>query len=402
MKKRVLILSLSYYPRFVGGAEVAIKEITERLSNKYEFHLICNRYDSTLPTQEVLGSVTVHRIGFVTRNPSIHHLSKFPLHLNKALYQWLAYRKACSLHHKYHFDLMWAMMAHSCGVPAALFKRTHPDVPYVLTLQEGDPPKHIENRMKVFGGLFRSAFVRADVIQSISTFLQEWAQSMGHKGKSVVIPNAVNVKHFSRPISTSQRYKVQKAFSKRDGDVWLVTTSRLVYKNALDDVIRALHHLPKTVHFFIYGIGPEESKLKHIAKKIDVDSRVHFEGEIPHDVMPLHLKACDIFVRPSRSEGMGNSFIEAMAVGLPVIATQEGGIADFLFDAERNPEKPTTGWAVQKDSPKDIANAVKKIITDPENAQRVTTQASIMVAEHYDWDTIAHRMNDEVFAPLFR
>ena len=89
---------------------------------------------------------------------------------------------------------------------------------------------------------------------------------------------------------------------------------------------------------------------------------------------------------------MGISFIEAMAADLPVIATQEGGIADFLFDAKQNPDKATTGWAVDTDSPAQIVEAVKDIIAHPDQVQKVTEVAANMVREKYDWDTIAAAM----------
>jgi glycosyltransferase involved in cell wall biosynthesis len=118
--------------------------------------------------------------------------------------------------------------------------------------------------------------------------------------------------------------------------------------------------------------------------------------------MPKYLKACDIFIRPSRSEGMGNSFIEAMAAELPVIATQEGGIADFLFDEQRNSNKVTTGWAVDADRPEQIAAAVRDIIDRPEKVSAVTRQAKQMVLEKYDWDLIASQMETKVFDPLLQ
>ena len=95
---------------------------------------------------------------------------------------------------------------------------------------------------------------------------------------------------------------------------------------------------------------------------------------------------------------MGNSFIEAMAAGLPVIATQEGGIADFLFDSKRNPNVPATGWAVDKDSPTQIADAVKDILAHPDTTREVIGRARQMVAEKYDWSLIARQMQERVFA----
>lgn len=284
------------------------------------------------------------------------------------------------------------MMAHSCGIPAGLFKASHPGVKYLLTLQEGDPPEAIEALMRPVIGLFRQGFSRADALQPISSFLMAWGKRMGFAGEAEVIPNAVDTKRFAHAFPEGERAAMRTQLGKRDGDVFIVTTSRLVHKNAVDDVIRALPLLPDTAFFLIYGIGPDEAKLKALAKELGVAHRARFMGEIGHAEMPLMLSACDIFIRPSRSEGMGNSFVEAMAAGLPVIATQEGGIADFLFDAKRNPELPTTGWAVDANAPQQIADAVERILAHPEETQRVVDSAKKLASEKYDWDLVARDM----------
>ena len=97
---------------------------------------------------------------------------------------------------------------------------------------------------------------------------------------------------------------------------------------------------------------------------------------------------------------MGNSFVEAMAAGLPVIATQEGGIADFLFDEHRNPDQETTGWAVDANNPEQIAAAVEDIMTRPNKVEAVTARAKALALEKYDWDLIARNMKDNVFGDL--
>ncbi len=403
MKKRILIFSLAYYPKHIGGAEVAIKEITDRIPQaEYEFHVVCNRYDTTLLREEQIGNVFVHRIGLATKNPSMGDLRKLPLHLCKITYQWQAYWVAKRLHRTYQFDGIWAMMAHSCGVPAAKFKKKYSSVPYVLTLQEGDPPEYIEHKMRIFGKTFTEAFTRADVIQSISTFLQKWAISMGATGKLVFIPNAVDTKKFMTSYSQEELEAVRNELELSARDFALVTTSRLVHKNGIDDVIRALALLPDHVKFIVFGVGPDEEKLKKIIIELKLQNRIQLRGQIGHAVMPKYLKACNAFIRPSRSEGMGNSFVEAMAAGLPVIATQEGGIADFLFDSVRNPTLETTGWAVSKDNPSQIATAVLEIINQPEKVAFVTSRAKVMAVEKYDWDLVANRMEAEVFKPLWK
>ncbi len=402
MKKKILIFSGSYYPKHIGGAEVAIKEITDRLSAEdYEFHLVCNRFDSTLPKTEQIGNVMVHRIGLTTKEPSMGDLRKPPLHLNKLTYQWQAFWAAKKLHKQHKFDGIWAMMAHSCGVPAGKFKAAFPDVKYLLTLQEGDPPEYIEQKMRLFEKAFDKGFASADTIQVISTFLGNWAKQKGYQGEPVLIPNAVNTAHFTQFYTEAELQAAKRELGKKADDVFLVTTSRLVKKNATDDVVRAIALLPKNVHFVVYGTGPDQLMLEKLIAELGVSDRVHLLGHIDHAVMPKYLNVCDVFIRPSRSEGMGNSFVEAMAAGLPVIATQEGGIADFLFDEQKNPDKPTTGWAVDADSPEQIAEAVTDIMTRPEKVQQVTDTAKAMVLKKYDWDLISNRMETEVFEPLF-
>src|SRR3989344_2385799 len=333
-RKKILIFSLAYFPKYVGGAEVAIKEITDRIPD-VEFHMVTLSLAPGLPKKEKVGNIIVHRVGF--GNTSI---------VNKFVFQFLAAWKGLSLHRGHRFDALWAVMAHSSGVPAAIFKSFQPRVPFVLTLQEGDPPRHIERTMLPLWPLFSRAFKKADVVQAISTFLGHWAKYRGFRGEPVLIPNAVNTKHFSYEFRDIVLAHQRDELGKKMGDVFLVTTSRLVKKNAVDDVIRAMPLLQENVHFVVFGVGPDERKLKDLIAKLHLENRVHMLGEFTHKDIPLLLQSCDIFVRPSRSEGMGNSFVEAMAAGLPVIATQEGGIAEFLFDEKRNPDKPITGFAV--------------------------------------------------------
>lgn len=388
--KRILIFSLQYFP-LVGGAEVAIKEITDRIPD-IEFDMVTLRFDSNLPEVEQIGNVRVHRIGLARPNPNMANLRKFPLHLNKYLYQFTAARYASRLHRDNKYDAIWAMMAHSCAIPAGMFKAKHPDVPYLLTLQEGDPPEYIERMMRPVWPLFVQGFVLADQLQAISTFLLAWGKRMGFKGEGVLIPNAVSTDRFAH-VDASEVEKVKNELGKKNGDIYLVTTSRLVPKNAVDVVIHAMLFMPEHTTFIICGVGPQEANLRSLAKELQVENRVRFLGHVEQQKLPALLHASDIFIRPSRSEGLGISFIEAMAAGLPVIATQEGGIADFLFDEKRNPDKEPTGWAVDTDSPEQIVQVVENILAHPEKVKEVTERAYHMVLKKYNWDAIAQQLH---------
>ena len=403
MPKKILIFSLAYFPKHVGGAEVAIKEITDRLSPEaYEFHMVCNRFDTTLPREEQVGNVYVHRIGFTKHNADTQSLFHPIFYFVKILYVPGAACKAWQLHRKLSFDGFWCMMLYM-SYPVALLRMISVRIPYALTLQEGDTFERVFERwyIKLFSPILLFGIRHATVVQSISTFLDGWAKKKGYTGQSVVVPNAVNTKHFMQSYSDTELQATRTELGLSEDDVALVTTSRLVEKNAVDDVVRAIALLPPRVKFVVFGTGPDGDKLKSLIAKLQITDRVLLRGQISHEVMPKYLKACDIFIRPSRSEGMGNSFVEAMAAELPVIATQEGGIADFLFDAKRNPDTPTTGWAVDANSPEQIKQAVEDILSNPDSVNAVLATAKQMAVEKYDWNLIADRMDKEVFQPLY-
>jgi glycosyltransferase involved in cell wall biosynthesis len=299
------------------------------------------------------------------------------------------------LHKRHRYDALWAMMSYMV-FPIVLLRLMGVKVPYVLNLQDGDPFERVFGRLFIlpFKPLLLYGFRHATVVQTLSHYLAAWAKKAGYRGTIEVIPNGADVKRFIE----AQPRDIQR----KEGDIWLVTSSRLVHKNAVDDVIRSLAFLTPNIKFLILGVGEEEKALRALVKSQKVEDRVVFQGYVSHADLPGYLKACDIFIRPSRTEGFGASFPEAMAAGLPVIATQEGGIADFLFDAKRNPEKPTTGWAVDKDTPEQIAEAVKEIFNNPEQTKRVIENARELVSKSYDWDLIAKDMKEKVFSRLFK
>lgn len=397
--KKVLIFSLVYYPKHVhGGAEPAVKEITDRIDpSDIEFHMVTLGYDSALPKVSREGNVLVHRIGLMKPDIEVEQFDIFPLFLNKYLFQFLAAWKAYRLHKKYHYDATWALLAHSCGVPAALFKLMHPKVPYILTLQEGDPVEHIEKVVRPLWPLFVRAFTTANVVQAISNHLGNWARARGFTGPLEIVHNGANPRDIADETNPADVEKIKQELGKKLGDIFLVNTARLVHQKGSDTTIQALPKLPEQVKLLLVGSGEDEKKLKQLAKDLDVANRVIFTGHVDRSVVTLYRKASDIFVGPSRSEGLGNAFVSAMASRLPVVATQEGGIADFLFDAKRNPDKPTTGWAVDKDKPEQIVEAVNSILSHPEEVKKVAQTARAMVFEKYNWDSIARDMRTKVF-----
>ncbi len=356
--KKILIFSTAYFP-FVGGAEVAVKEITDRIGD-IQFDIITLRFNRKDLAKEKIGNVNVYRVGG-----------------GKLLFPFFACVKASALHKKNDYDAIWAMMAAYAGFAALFFKLKHPKIPYLLTLQEGDPIDYIKKKVRFVYPLFKKIFTKADMIQAISNYLADWAKEMGVKCPIEIVPNGVDV----------NKFKSQILNLKNREEKILITTSRLVKKNGVDDVIMAMRHLPDGVKFYIIGDGPERKNYELLVAEHKLRDRVRFFGYLPHEEIVKYLRNADIFIRPSLSEGMGNSFIEAMAAGIPVIGTPVGGIPDFLHDGE-------TGLFCEVRAPKSIAEKVQILLENNELSQKIVSNAQKMVAEKYDWNLIVKKMKN--------
>ena len=360
MTHHTLIFSTAYHP-FVGGAEVAIKEITDRIDN-IKFSMITPRYDRKLKKEEKVGNVYVYRIGFGNK-------------FDKFLSPFLGAMKTISINKKDKIDTFWCMMVSftsGAAYIADFFLRKKKHI--VLTIQEGDSKEHIKRkRFGLIGLSWKMALKRSTRVTVISSYLQKLVRDYGYKGKIDLIPNGVNFDLFS-------------SIPKKEHDGFcIITTSRLVYKNAIDEIIKSLQYLSEDVKLLVLGTGFLEKKLKKLAEEMNVSNRVEFLGHIKHKDLPRYFSISDVFVRPSRSEGMGISFLEAMAAGIPVIATNVGGISDFLYDME-------TGLVCNVDDPESISDNIKKLKSNFNLKNDIIYKAKKLVKEKYGWKKISKNM----------
>lgn len=382
--KNILIFSLAYIP-FVSGAELAVKEITDRIrpnslstdSSSFHFDMITLRFDKKWPKFERIGNVNIHRVSS-----------------SKLLFPFIAFLKAIILHAKKRYSLIWSIMANRAGYAALFFKLTHPKVKYLLTLQEGDTvsyPKEQAGFLWLFvGSMFGKIFTKADCIQCISKFLADWAKDMGKKDCVEIVPNGIDVEKAVKSIKS----KVHKVGGQKK---IIITTSRLVYKNGVDILIEAMALLKKeglanNIQCQILGGGQDEEKLKELTRVSGLSNEVVFLGHINQEIVYDYLANADIFVRMSRSEGLGISFLEAMGAGLPIIATRVGGIPDFLKDPSDVSEDKATGLFAKVNDPKDLADKIRMLINDENLAQTIASNGKNLVLTQYSWDIVAGKM----------
>jgi glycosyltransferase involved in cell wall biosynthesis len=147
-----------------------------------------------------------------------------------------------------------------------------------------------------------------------------------------------------------------------DGPLRLLSVARLEQgfeDKGVDDVIRAmpavLRELPE-VTYSVVGAGSDVPRLRELARSSGVEAAVDFAGALDHQALLDAYRACTAFVLPSRREGFGLVFLEAMAVGRPVIAADAGGAPEVVIDGE-------TGVLV--DDTALLADAIVSLLRDP-------------------------------------
>ena len=134
----------------------------------------------------------------------------------------------------------------------------------------------------------------------------------------------------------------------------------------------------------IIGDGSERKNLEKLTDELGLQEKVKFLGEISNEKIPEYLLAADCFVLPSIKEGFGIAVLEAMAVGVPVIASRVGGILDIIEDG-RN------GLLVEPVDSEAIAQAILKIYEQPEISSYLTNSAAAELVR-YDWQNIAAKV----------
>ncbi len=386
-KKTIAIFSTAYHP-FIGGAEVAVKEITDRIS-KYDFILFTAKIKRGLLNVEKIGNIQVYRLGFG------FSFDKFFLPI-------LAFIKFFTLYPKPYTPnpILWGMMASYGSIAAYLIKLFKPQIPFLLTLQEGDSEEHLKYGKFGMVGFFGKRIIKkADYIQVISGYLKDFVLRRGAKARISIVPNGVDITKIQNVKLENQNGKenFKEELNIKDDEKVIITTSRLVYKNGIDVLIKAIAELKKInlelkIKLLILGDGVLRKNLEKLVDELSLENNVLFLGLIPQDEIYDYLAISDLFARPSRSEGLGNSFLEAMACGVPVIGTSVGGIPDFLIDNE-------TGVFCEVDDPKNLASKIILLLQDENLRKKIIENGKNLVKSKYDWLSISKQM-ENIFKQL--
>lgn len=354
----VLVFSASYLP-CIGGAEIAIDEVTKRVVDM-RFLILTARYTRRLPRYEKKGDVEIVRLGFGVK-------------LDKWLLPLTAFFAGKKIIKERGVRILWCVMISQAAIAAYLLKKIYTHLALCITLQEGDSEEHLRyRRLGLIDFFWRRLLKVADGVTAISNYLAERAQSSGYSKNVRIIPNGV-------------REEYLKGETLKDSKKVVLSVSRLVEKNGLDDLLCAFKLLEaggNPYRLLVIGEGPLRSKLEKLRAELGLENSVEFLGLVPHEELLEYYRKSLVFVRPSRSEGLGSVFLEAMGAGVPVVATPVGGIVDFLEDGK-------TGIFVEPGNPESISEGLKRVLGDQALAYRIGSNGRELIREKYLWPGIA-------------
>lgn len=368
------ILRIAYiclnFPPAIGGIASQLSEVAKELANRgHEMHILTPGIEGA-PAFEELGNLFIHRIPMA------------PGAISKSIY----ILKAIICFNKIRPDLVHA---HDIFLPTTtsaiykLFSKT----PVVLTIHTsssglglGDVAVLKQSRF----GPFRQNWLswNIDYFIVISRIIEKDIKTMDiPASKLVPIPNGIDMERFI-PASPDERSTLRQQLGLPEGMI-VIYTGRLHTDKRVDKLVKiwaGIREEHPDASLILVGAGPDEEALRRSA-----GPGVIFTGST-QNVAP-YLRSADLFVLPSISEGFSLSVLEALACGLPVVATPVGAIPELIQHGQN-------GWIVEVDNLQDLGNSIRKLMDDPDLRTCLGHAGRQSVEKKYSLSTIASELID--------
>ena len=255
---------------------------------------------------------------------------------------------------------------------AALIGQWYHHKPILATVQGSDIFQ--VPRLPLGQWFTKQTLTRSYHITALSNALKEQLLSMGiDDSKITIIPNGVNTSTFT-PLPPRQRENI------------ILFVGSLIQRKGANFLLKAMSLLaPSFPHYrlVIVGDGPQRITLQQLAGRLGIDHRVTFTGRLPQDQVKKWMRRAKVFVLPSTEEGMGVVLIEALASGTPVVASKVGGIPDVVTSDVGILVPPKNGQA--------LADALRGILQNPSDWDKMSHRARQRAVEIYDWGQVSRR-----------
>ena len=352
----VAILVLLFPPKWVAGTEIATYNIAKHLAKRgHEVHVITS-LDEGLPKESIEQSFYVHRI----KIPQMRFLG--------IVVFWL---KALPLLKRLKPDMVHGQST-TTGIVGFLAKKLLKK-PYVV--YERGSEVYLPWLFKT--PISKLVLRRADVVIALTEDMKTEMQKI-YSRDVAVIPNGIDLESYE-DLPTKEASRQRLALNNNDKIILFVGTLRPV--KGLKYLIQAMNMVRQKdtkARLMLIGYGEERQSLEGLVKELDLGDRVTFVGKVPNEKVPEYMAASDIFVLPSLSEGFPVVILEAMASGLPIVATKVGGLPEIVKDGEN-------GFLVKPRGPEELADKVLALLEN-EELRRGMIRNNRNKVQQYSWE----------------
>ncbi len=271
------------------------------------------------------------------------------------------------------YDIIHAHYAIPQGLSGALIKKVRKK-PLVITVHGSDLT--VLGESKFFRPLLKWVLDEADVIIAVSAYMKGLLIKLGIDAEKIRII-----------------YSGVDSHAMAEGDVRrVVFIGALVWQKAVDILIEAFKDIKGSfpdAGLLIVGDGPQRKSLESLVSRLGLRD-VEFKGYV--DDLDSLFTSRSVFVLPSRNEGFGLSILEAMARGVPVVASKAGGIPEIVKDGQN-------GYFFTTANPRSLAEAVKKVFADNDVRARLIN-GGLETVKNFTWEDMTEE-TDEVYEEIF-
>jgi glycosyltransferase involved in cell wall biosynthesis len=398
---RIYIVISDFLPGVGGAEKQALAQGRSLRERGYQATIITFRRARSWPKREVMGGVPVIRVAgllMADRERLPRLLQKLAYLMALAVMGWALWR------HRQCFDILHVYKLNLLALPTALVCRLT-SKPMIIAVRAADSGKaaksqntvsliaepagatvrwqQVDGRTRVEGDLDDLARLGKPVVRFARSLLYSihavvvvlssrtrdyLATHDFHLPDVQLIPNGVDITRFTPP-------RVDASINERAQVV--VCVSKLRYQKGIDVLLQAWHlvhqHAPQA-RLIIVGNGPLQAQLERLAQTLDIADSVQFTGLQSDVTAQLHRGS--LAVLSSRWEGMPNAVLEAMACGLPCVATRVSGSEDII-------QHGVNGLLVEPEDFQGIAQALLTLLRDPVLAQKYGQAALETIERHY-------------------
>jgi glycosyltransferase involved in cell wall biosynthesis len=393
---RICLLA-STYPRFPGdGAGRFMHSIAEALAKQqHEVHVVVPYHPAI---RALSGPVHIHPFQYIWphRWAIMGHAAAMDsdrrLHRGAfalaPFYFLSGLRKLIQLTARYRFDIFHAHWVIPAGPIAAIAAKLV-GKPLIISLHGSD--LFFASKHRLLKPIAQACFGQATAVTACSPQLREGALALGAAPErtELILWGADPQLFMDNQGVDSERLRQQ--LNILPGSPIILNLGRLVEKKGVEFLVQAMPAVcrqhPSAV-LIIAGDGPERPRLAEIANRLGIATHVRFVGNVPWPQVAGYLQISDLFVVPSIEDGSGNldglptTIFEAMAAGVPVVASNVAGIPLAVLHGQ-------TGLLVEQRQPDRLAEAINALLTEPSRRQQMGCTARRLVESELNWDRVA-------------